>query len=78
MVATIQSVQKQEFLLPSDVDLYINSGPLTEENERVVLAFIKKSKANRRRRERYAQKKTLQQKNTTPSPKESLRTVLAA
>jgi hypothetical protein len=55
------------FLLPPDVDLVIPSGPLTEENERLAMAFIKKSKTNRRRRERYAQKKSLTAKRATPS-----------
>ena len=66
MSAIEESKKGQEILLPYDVDLFIQSGPLTEENERLVLAFIKKSKYNRRRRERYAANKA-SSKGNTPS-----------
>lgn len=63
MSATKGFKNEQEILLPYDVDLFIQSGPLTEENERLTLAFIKKSKYNRRRRERYAANKASLKEN---------------
>ncbi len=58
-----KKISEAVFLLPPDADLVIQSGPLTKENEHLVMAFIKKSKANRRRRQRYAEKKALQKQN---------------
>ena len=43
--------------LPVDDGFPIQSTPLTEEDDRIIRAFIKKSKANQRRRELYAQHK---------------------
>lgn len=70
MSATKGFKNEQEILLPYDVDLFIQSGPLTEENEQLALAFIKKSKYNRRRRERYAANKTSSKENTHSVSKE--------
>ena len=57
---TVKGIVKEPvFLLPPDIDLVIQSGSMTAEDERLVSAFIKKSKANRRRRQRYAEKKAL-------------------
>jgi hypothetical protein len=64
---TIKKDIELESLLSPEIDLVIQSGPLSEENERMVLDFIKKSKINRRRRERYAAKKTMNQDKKTPS-----------
>ena len=55
----VKTCAEPEFLLPIDIDLVIQSCSINEENERLVLDFIKKSKANRRRRQRYAEKQQL-------------------
>ena len=55
----VKTCAEPESLLPIDIDLVIQSGSINEENERLVLDFIKKSKANRRRRQRYAEKQRL-------------------
>jgi hypothetical protein len=45
--------------LPVDDGFPIQSAPLTEMDIHLIQAYIKKSKANRRRRQRYAEKKAL-------------------
>jgi hypothetical protein len=54
--------------LPVDEGFPIQSMPLTDDDRRMIELFIKKSKAKRRRRERYALKKTLVQNMTTSMP----------
>ena len=53
--------------LPVDEGFPIQSAPLTDEDILLIQNFIKKSKANARRRKRYAEKKGLRQKKATPS-----------
>ena len=62
----VKTCAEPESLLPLDIDLVIQSGSINEENERLVLDFIKKSKTNRRRRQRYAEKQRLAD-SSTPS-----------
>ena len=46
-----------KFIIPADEDLYFDNTPLSEEDYRRIGEYIKKSKANLRRRERYAAQK---------------------
>jgi hypothetical protein len=57
LTAKIDNVTIEKFQLPSDVDLFVQSPPLTKEDDQIIRAFIKKSKATQRRRELYAKRK---------------------
>jgi hypothetical protein len=50
--------------LPVDEGFPVQSKPLTDLDRDMIILFIKKSKLNHRRRERYAQKKTLRLRTT--------------
>jgi hypothetical protein len=60
LAASIEKNGIDKFQLPIDVDLFVQSPPLTNEDDRLIRAFIKKSKASQRRRELYAKRKTEQ------------------
>lgn len=59
LTAIIENVIVEKFRLPSDVDLLVQSPPLTKEDDRLIRDFIKKSKASQRRRELYAKRKRM-------------------